>query len=320
MSNASHEISEETRDKVLAWQYQDASRLLLSPEQALKEMELEEFEKKSEEEKRRIFEEKNKELLNKVKKVGEIKEFISRILKDNGLSEDEIDFTLKLKTEIASEYLAMTGKGKDKVAPRLHSGTKNLDQDTLSQLQSWQKLYKEEFNIDISKDTETLHIPDKPFDSAQGRQDFNWLIITIKSLNLSTIYNKLKEKFNCYKYWDNLDKIETVADRPDTDIYAIWVRDRIEADEELKNLSANQIQEEGINPITLKERLLLEFFYWNNNKKHLDLNNWTLAAGSRDPLGRVPLVGWGGADRKLYVSWCDASDARGGLRCRQVVF
>ncbi len=312
MSNTSHEISEETKDKIFAWQYQDASRLLLFPEQALREMKQEEFEKKSEEEKKKIFEEQNKDILEKTKKVEEIKEFVSRIIKDNGLSEDEIDFTLKLKTEIASQSLAMTGKGKDEVVPRLGSGTKSLDKTTLSQLQQWQKLYKEEFNIDI----DIINIPIPP-----KQKDFNWLIIIHKSLKPNQIFKKLQEKFNCYKYIDNLDDVEIIADRPDTDIYAIWVRDRVEADVELKNKSANQIQEEGINPITLEERLLLELYYYReNNKKHLDIQNRTLAAGSRGPLGRVPSVSWHADDRKLYVCWYDASDAYGDLRCRQVVF
>jgi|GEM_PF-1027365 len=322
MNNASYEYSEETNNKIFAWQCEDASRLLLSPEQALKEMELEEFEKKSEEEQKRLWEEQNKELLNKAKKVDEIKDFFSRIIKDNGLKEDEIDFTLKLKSEIASPR--KNGIRNDEKGQK----SKTLDKTILSQLQQWQLLYQQEFNLDISKDIDNLHIPDKPNDPAQGRPlqqgsgqaGFNWLIIVHKSLKPNQIFNKLQEKFNCYKYRDNLDEITTIADRPDTNIYAIWIRDRVEADEEHRNKSANRIQEEGINSITLEERLLLELWYWRNTKEHLDLNTWTLAAGSRDPLGRVPGVYGDGDVQGLYVYWCDASGAHGDLRCRQAVF
>ncbi len=84
-----------------------AEYLILSNEEIWKEVELEEFEKKSEEEKKRIFENNNKELLNKVRKVEEIKGKILKMLTDDlkkeGLSEDEIDFTLKLKDEILQE-------------------------------------------------------------------------------------------------------------------------------------------------------------------------------------------------------------------------
>ncbi len=136
---------------------------------------------------------------------------------------------------------------------------KKIIEQNKSYLQQWQKLYQAEWNIDIRKDLENLKIPEK-------QQGFNWLIIVHKSLKNSQIYAKLKEKFVCYTDCNNLDEIKDIAQRPDTDIYAIWVRDRLEADVELKNLSADQIQERNINSITLKERLLLELYYWRFKK------------------------------------------------------
>jgi len=40
------------------------------------------------------------------------------------------------------------------------------------------------------------------------------------------------------------------------------VRDRQEADEENKNLSANQLKEQQFQGMTLMERLLYELIYW----------------------------------------------------------
>ncbi len=191
-----------------------------------------------------------------------------------------------------------------------------LQKKTLEQnnphLQKWQKLYKEEFNIDISQDLENLKIPEK-------QEGFNWLIIITKSLKLSTIYNKLKEKFSCDTWMDDIDRTKDIAQRPDANIYAIWVRDRIEADVELNNLSVNQMKKQDINPITLKERLLLELFYYQDTKEHLDLERWTSCAGSRSHSGHVPYVGCSRDRSGLYVDWCFISDASDGLRCRQVV-
>ena len=99
--------------------------------------------------------------------------------------------------------------------------------------------------------------------------------------------------------------------------YAIWVRDRVEADEELKNKSADDLKASGTNCIILEERLMLEFFYYWKNKSHLDIQNVTLCAGSRYSDGGVPCVSWYGDG--LLVGWFGRAGANGYLRARQAV-
>jgi len=99
--------------------------------------------------------------------------------------------------------------------------------------------------------------------------------------------------------------------------YAIWVRDRVEADEEHKNKSAKDLANGNISGETLLERLLHELKYFLETSKHLDLTNITLCSGSRDSDGSVSDVGWRG-DR-LCVDWDGPGLAVGILRAREVV-
>jgi len=117
-----------------------------------------------------------------------------------------------------------------------------------------------------------------------------------------------------------LDEAVSINDRsPSSGSYAIWLRDRVEADEEHKNKSANYLKSANISGITLLERLLFEFKYFRETGKHLDVQNWTLCSGSRYTGGGVPRVDWGPGSRGLWVYWYDPGFAFDFLRSREVV-
>lgn len=177
-------------------------------------------------------------------------------------------------------------------------------------IKDWQNFYSDVFGIEA--DFSSLRIPEK-------QAGFDRLIIIAGGLKIQQVYDKCKELFPCWKYIDgNLDKAVSVNDRtPANGTYAVWFRDWIEADEELKNLSANALKEKNIAGITLVERLLYELKYFKETGKHLDINNWTLCSGSRCPGGRVPGVGWGVG--RLSVGWCHPGSAGPSLRSRQAV-
>ncbi len=84
----------------------------------------------------------------------------------------------------------------------------------------------------------------------------------------------------------------------------------MEADEELKNKSANMLAEAGIKGETLPERLLHELKYFTDTGKHLDVKNTTLCSGSRDPYGVVPLVDWLSVAGGMRMHWCGLDDLR----------
>lgn len=176
---------------------------------------------------------------------------------------------------------------------------------------SWQKFYKNTFGRDF--DFTDVRIPERP-----GSAKDWWLIILAKGMTPQRIFDKCREKFNAWKWTsDNLDKIVQSKRTAKDGHYAIWVRARIEADEEFKNLSADDLEKQNHNGITLEERLVLELYYFWKTEKHLDIRNITLCSGSRDSDGYVPGVYW--FDGILDVYWRRPGGARDRLRSREAV-
>ena len=192
---------------------------------------------------------------------------------------------------------------------KLQAFIEGAEATILDLVADWEKFYKDVFNIKV--DFSNFKIPEE-------RKGFNRLIILAKGMTLQRLYDKCKELFPCWKYTDDdLDKIVTSKRVAKTKAYAIWTRDRQEADEELKNLSANQLKKKKISGITLEERLLYELKFFTETGKHLDINNITLCSGSVDSDGLVLDVRW--RDGRLKVYWYNPDDSFSSLRSREVV-
>ena len=176
-------------------------------------------------------------------------------------------------------------------------------------LAGWTKFYRDVFGLEL--DFSGVKIPER-------KPGFDHLIVVAQGMTPQRLFDKCVELFPSLKYPDkNLDEI-IISDRTAKDgAYAIWVRDRVEADDENKNLSADQLKERGGCEETLEERLLHELKFFNETGQHLDIVNWTLCAGSRYSDGSVPYVNW--YDDGLGVSWYDSSGRHGDLRSRSVV-
>jgi hypothetical protein len=181
-----------------------------------------------------------------------------------------------------------------------------------NQLVSWQNFYLAEFGITL--DTASIRVPER-------RRGFDRLIVVPQGVTIQQVYNKCAELFTCWKYTKaNLDEAVPTNDRtPANGSYAVWLRDRIEADEEHKNKSANYLKSATISGITLLERLLFELKYFRETGKHLDIRNWSLCSGSRDADGGVPSVRWDPDVRRLEVFLNSPGHAFGPLRVREVV-
>jgi len=208
------------------------------------------------------------------------------------------------------EFFAQIEKGritKSSLQGFLRSGkvTKTIEK----QKQEWFYFYRRNFGLEL--DFSSLKIPEQ-------QSGFERLIIVAQGLTLNQVYDVCAKNFSCSRYADDLDETITWNSRnSDKDNYAVWFRDRKETDEELKNLSADQLTEKKIPGITLLERLLYELKYWDETDEHLDISNWTLCAGSRDADGRVPSVLWD-SDR-LRVRWGFSNVRSGYLRSRAAV-
>lgn len=209
------------------------------------------------------------------------------------LSPERVQYWIGRKRKLAAEIR--------QVLAHAASGASEL-------LTNWQNFYVDVFGL--NPDFSNLRIPEK-------REGFDRLIVIAQGMTPNKLYAKCVELFPSWRYTDNLDLI--ISDRKADHDYAIWVRDRVEADEELKNKSANTLKEDGVVAITLEERLLYELKFFEETGKHLDISNWTLCAGSRDPNGNVPSVCWSSVYGNLYVDWCSPDERGGGIRGRAAV-
>jgi hypothetical protein len=173
----------------------------------------------------------------------------------------------------------------------------------------WTQFYREFLGLTV--DLSGVKIP-------EHKNGFDRRIIVANELLTAKPYmfivEAMKKHFPVWIYVDDLDKVIIKNDRWPDASYAVSFRDRVEADKELKNLSADDLAARNIRGITCLERLLYELKYFAETGKHLDIDNLTLCSGSRDSVGHVPSVFWRGDE--LCVSWFRSSSSGVGLRSR----
>lgn len=175
----------------------------------------------------------------------------------------------------------------------------------------WQRFYQKKKYFGMTVDLSRVSIP-------EHQTGFDRLIIVAQGLTLNQVYNVCIKQFVCWHCANDLDNVITRNDRDaKNSSYAVWFRGCQEADEELKNLTAERLAEREILGITLLERLLYELKYWDETGQHLDVSNVTLCTGSRDTGGNIPAVCWYGGE--LRVCWSLPSDGDGRLRSRAAV-
>ena len=174
----------------------------------------------------------------------------------------------------------------------------------------WQNFYKEVFDLEVV--LSGIVIPKK-------KKGFDRLLVLVPRMTPQRLFDKCKELFGAGKWTDwNLDEV-FLSERGGA--YAVWVRDRVEPDVELKNRSANGLKRKSISGITLEERFIYELKYFKETGKHLDISNRTLCPGSSSSQseGGVPDVGWRGRDDRLDVNWCRPNHVYDDIRAREVV-
>lgn len=182
---------------------------------------------------------------------------------------------------------------------------------TDSQLQSWYSFYQKYFGLELDI-ASAFKIPER-------KPGFDQLIVVSKGITLNQIIEVCRKEFQVWVYTKDLNSNVTENDRTNIESYAIWVRDRVEADEENKNLSANDCKAKNIQGETLMEALLHHLKYFSETDKHLDVKNITLCSGSRDRDRGVLGVDWGPGHRELCVAQYNPANRDGNLRVRSVV-
>src|SRR3990167_6405277 len=78
------------------------------------------------------------------------------------------------------------------------------------------------------------------------RPGFDRVIVVAQGITLNQVFAGLEQLFPCWRSHDDLDAVITENERTSEKAYAIRVRNRVEADQELKNLSANDLRERKI--------------------------------------------------------------------------
>lgn len=190
--------------------------------------------------------------------------------------------------------------------------------DTIdSQIVFWTGLYMVLFAVDVRNDLLKLSWPEPD-------PDF-WDVPMVKGLTESRVQIALVRwnKFPCGSYYDNLDATVKENDRhPKGGTYGVRFRAFQEADDDQKNISANQHKEkkpQATKGNTFLERQVLEpMFFLKSGGDHLDKETVTHCIGSRFADGDVPYAFWSGD--VFYVSHgSHPGDANPYLRTRVAV-
>ena len=179
------------------------------------------------------------------------------------------------------------------------------------QLEWWIQLWQE---LGFTVERSVIALPLVPPNFGPAR-----LIVIPQGLTIQRAWEVAQSLFPCYSYISgDLDKAIPTNDRTATDTaYAIIVRDREEADEEFKSLSANDLKARGLRGITVLETITDEIGYYKRSGKHRDVKNVTLCSGSRDSNGSVPESDWFGGEFQLY--WYDSDYRYDNLRSREAI-
>ncbi len=144
-----------------------------------------------------------------------------------------------------------------------------------------------------------------------------WPIVMAPGIPSNDAFDACKKQFGkAWRYEDDLNTVRDVVKRVDG-TYVVWVKANVEADSDLANVSAGEIEKRGLDTLTLRERLILELKYFDETKQHLDISNCTLCAGSRYADGGVPCVSWD--DGGLRVDWYEVDYSDPSLRARAAV-
>ncbi|OGE82690.1 MAG: hypothetical protein A2846_01475 [Candidatus Doudnabacteria bacterium RIFCSPHIGHO2_01_FULL_49_9] len=174
-------------------------------------------------------------------------------------------------------------------------------------LKSWHLFYHDLFQIDL--DFGQMRVPD-------ARKGFDRLIVVASGLTPHRIFEVFRELFGHDCYGELAGVLLEDERSSGSGPYAVWAMDNTEPDDDLKGVSAESLKNDGVESMTLVERLLFGLKYHNETGDHLDRETWTLCAGSRHAGVFVPRVGAGSG---IELGWCSKHEAHPVLRARRVV-
>ncbi len=180
--------------------------------------------------------------------------------------------------------------------------------DVNDRVQWWVQHYKKVYRMNV--DCSGLIIPPR-------QAGFDRLVIVPEGFKMKRWVETVTKIHGVHLDQDNLDDVVPEHElRPKGRTYAIWIRDRQEADEELPYFSALTLPKPSI---CLHERLLAGTAYLFEEGRHMDEKSITLCSGSRSSDAIIPRAYWDGDSHRVIVSlYClRMSDSR--VHARAVV-
>lgn len=162
-------------------------------------------------------------------------------------------------------------------------------------------LYKHDFGNE--SDFSNVVIP-------KHRDDYDRLIIIPQGLTAQKVFDICSNKFTCDKWDDDksLDKVYSSGRNASRKSYAIWVRDSEVCPEKYENISVDDMRKEGLDDITLTERLVHEYIYWKLTGTNLVTEHSVICGGSYAKDGDQPYVFRNLHDQRLCVYQYDSLD------------
>jgi len=186
----------------------------------------------------------------------------------------------------------------------------NLGESDFVQLLKWGKFYRDWFQMELDLETFLPLVP-KP------KKGFGTLIVIPQSITIDDVWAESSKKYSCWKIFNkSLQQVITSNER-NCGAYVLRTRGRDDADAELNNKSALDLQDAKIQTETYLEYLIQHGFIWATTGRHIDVKTITLCSGSRSAGGSVPSGSW--FDDKLHVFKYSSVFAHDNLRAREVV-
>lgn len=134
-----------------------------------------------------------------------------------------------------------------------------------------------------------------------------WTIPVIEGVDCVKIIHTFDKLGVCIQdfYIDELDDSLLVNERDPnkTGSYFVSFNRNKEIDQSFCFLSTDALIRERVNAITVPERLLLGLQFFMITGEHLDTEGATFCMGSRFYDGDIPIIGYGGEFKGLYMDW-----------------
>jgi hypothetical protein len=151
---------------------------------------------------------------------------------------------------------------------------------TAFQIEEWVQFYRGLFDLDVHYSQ--IRIP------LLRRSGFHRLIVVAQGLTLKRIIEVARKDFpvECEvsgRYFSHDQETRGTHDRLPIVSYGVWVRDKVDPDEEYINVRPGVLERRGVHGITLLEHLLFHLKYFRETGNFLDRNDrQTVCTGSRD--------------------------------------